>query len=421
MAQLVLILEPDVICFQDRPVVTEADDILHCSRTNQDMSETRIEAFHTTFTTFASQVSPILPRKSPPPMRSSNPEEVVVEDFSPILPIIRTTPEAGLSDSQVSPILVCNKLLKPSISKEAIREKFNDVKNSLCKDQSKDLDDSQAKSENEKVEPCKGQSKYLDDSQAKAENENQHSQESCSQVHSIDVNLPRDTRGKVATQHLSRNLVRAMIAVNMLLLCGSPVYCKDMGKLLKCGIPQKGRDAFDAAGKFVLSKKLLSLGIEESQIYIDSAQAAGPCGTADGFIPGSRKYIEIKGAGAKSRGSRVQGPDARPQFQASGIRDGSWGLLALVGRERNPKDWTSMAEYDACGFWLGLVEREVFNAAHLAAGLGKDGGRWEEQVVVSPFTEGQRVRHGSWLSPHVRWIKFQDLTLEWCKEHLLGL
>ena len=280
---------------------------------------------------------------------------------------------------------------------EAIRDDLNDVEGNLCNEQLKSLDHSEAK----------------------AVNKIQHSQESCTQ-HSMDVNLPPDADGQVVTQHVTRRIVQAMVAVNMLYLCGSSGYRAEMGKKLECGIPRKGRDAFDAAGKFALSMKLLSLGVKESQIYIDSAQAAGPCGTADGFIPGSGKFLEIKGAGAKSRGSRVLGPNARPQFEVSGLRDGSWRVLTLVGRELNPKDWTCVAEYDACGFWLGVVMREVFDAARLAGGPGNDGS-WVEQVAVSPFTEDQPVRrHGSWLSQHVRWVKFRDLTYEWCLEHLLS-
>jgi hypothetical protein len=160
----------------------------------------------------------------------------------------------------------------------------------------------------------------------------------------------------------------------------------------------------------------LSLGVKESQINIDSAQAAVPCGTADGFIPGSGNYIEIKGARAKSRGSRVQGADARKQYTVSDVRNGCWRLLTLVARERDPNDWTSVAEYDACGFWLGFTPREKFDHARSAAGIRKD---MPITVVVSPFTEGQPIRrHGSWLSPHVCWVRFQDLTLEWCEEHL---
>ncbi len=113
----------------------------------------------------------------------------------------------------------------------------------------------------------------------------------------------------------------------------------------------------------------------------------------------------------------MAGPHARPQFQVSGLREACWGKLALVCRERDPHDWTSVADYDACRFWLGVVIRDHYDAARVAAGRVESE---EEQVVVSPFTEGQRVRrHGSWLSPHVRWIRFQDLTLDWCKLHLL--
>lgn len=272
---------------------------------------------------------------------------------------------------------------------------FDDIQFALADEQQKDSPANQA--------------------QWKAGREKQHSQEA--EVHSIDVNLPGDMSANVVRHHVTRGVVRAMMAVNMLLLCGASVYCTEMGDMLQHGIPRKGRNAFDAAGKFVLSMKLLSLGVNESQIYIDSAQAAGPCGTSDGFIPGSGKYIEIKGARAKSRGDRMQGADARKQYAACDIRNGGWSLLTLVARERDPNDWTSVAEYDACGFWLGLVRREEFDHARTAAGIPND---MPITVVVSPFTEGQRIRRpGSRLSPHVRWIRCQDLTRDWCAQHLL--
>ena len=51
------------------------------------------------------------------------------------------------------------------------------------------------------------------------------------------------------------------------------------------------------------------------KLYHNKVLAGFAGGTADAFIPGTGEYVEIKGARAKSRGSRVQGPNARPQFQ----------------------------------------------------------------------------------------------------------
>ena len=243
-------------------------------------------------------------------------------------------------------------------------------------------------------------------------------QGTCDSLQSMDVDLPQD-RNKTrreAKQHLTRHIIQAMLAMNMLMLCRCQHYRTDMGIKIATGVPNKGRDAYDAAGKFVLSLKLLSLGVKDSQFIIDAAQAGGACGTADAFIPGSGEYVEIKGARAKSRGSRVQGPNARPQFQICRIRNSWWGKLSLVCRERDPNDWTNVAEYDQCGFWLGLIKRSRYEEVRKAAGKGV---AREVQVAVSPVTDGMRVqRHGSWLSQHVTWIRFQDLTLKWCEDHL---
>jgi hypothetical protein len=243
-------------------------------------------------------------------------------------------------------------------------------------------------------------------------------QGTCDSLQSMDVDLPQD-RNKTrreAKQHLTRHIIQAMLAMNMLMLCRCQHYRTDMGIKIATGVPNKGRDAYDAAGKFVLSLKLLSLGVKESQFIIDAAQAGGACGTADAFIPGSGEYVEIKGARAKSRGSRVQGLNARPQFQICRIRNSWWGKLSLVCRERDPNDWTNVAEYDQCGFWLGLIKRSRYEEVRAAAGKGV---AREVQVAVSPVTDGMRVqRHGGWLSQHVTWIRFQDLTLKWCEDHL---
>ena len=270
---------------------------------------------------------------------------------------------------------------------------------------------------NTRVEDAETKEKDQDQSQGNVQTD----QGTCDSLQSMDVDLPQDRnnntrQGEANKQHLTRYIIQAMLAMNMLMLCRCPHYRTDMGIKLATGVPRRGRDAFDAAGKLVLSLKLLSLGVKASQFIIDAAQAGGACGTADAFIPGTGEYVEIKGARAKSRGSRVQGPNARPQFQICGIRGAWWGKLCLVCRERDPSDWTNVAEYDKCGLWLGLIKRSPYEDARTAA--GKDVDR-EVQVAVSPVTDGMRVqRHGSWLSQHVTWIRFQDLTLKWCEDHL---
>ena len=249
----------------------------------------------------------------------------------------------------------------------------------------------------------------------------QHSQEfeSSSSIHSIDVNLPPGTKGQVT--HMHRHTVQAMLTMNMLALCAYSQYREEMGEMIAAGLKTGSRDSYDAAGKFALCMKLLSLGVKASQIFIDPAQAGGICGRDDGFIHKSKVFIEIKSARAKSRGNREPGPDARPQFQISSIRDAGWGQLIFVPREQDPSDWTSIDEYDKCGFWLGIVLRKDYEQARVAVINGKPRVKREtEQVVVSPFTDAEGMKGlKSWLSPHIKWIRFRDLTREWCEEHLL--
>ncbi len=78
--------------------------------------------------------------------------------------------------------------------------------------------------------------------------------------------------------------------------------------------------------------------------------------------------------------------------------------------------WPGTMRGIACGFSLTCEE---FDHERATARTGKD---WPVMVVVFPFTvEGQPIRrHGSWLSPHVRRVRFRDLTLDWRREHLLS-
>ncbi len=66
---------------------------------------------------------------------------------------------------------------------------------------------------------------------------------------------------------------------------------------------------------------------------------------------------------------------------------------------------------------LGVIARSLYEDALAAAGKGADR---EVQVAVYPVTDGIRVqRHRSWLSQHVTWVRFLDLTRTWCKQHLV--
>ena len=118
-------------------------------------------------------------------------------------------------------------------------------------------------------------------------------------LQSMDVDLPQPrnntttTRREAKQQHLTCHILQAMFATNIMMLCRCQHYRTEMGIKLAIGVPRRCRDAFDAAGKFVLSLKLLSLGVKESQFIIDAAQAGGACGTADAFIPGTGEYVEF--------------------------------------------------------------------------------------------------------------------------------
>ena len=95
--------------------------------------------------------------------------------------------------------------------------------------------------------------------------------------------------------------------------------------------------------------------------------------------------------------------------------------MVFVPRVKDPNDWTSVDEYDECEFWLGIVLRDSYEQARVAIINGKPRVKCQtEQVVVSPFTDAEGIKGlKRWLSPHITWIRFRDLTLEWCEEHLL--
>jgi len=232
---------------------------------------------------------------------------------------------------------------------------------------------------------------------------------------SMDAELPE---GDVHNQHhLSRRVLNAMNAINAFRLAKCQHWLSRKRAELAEGVKGRKRDALDAAGKLTLTLKLMSLGITEQQLVIDTAQAGGVCENADGFNLMSREFLEIKGSCAKSRCDRIVGSKARQQFAASDLSfDGTWWKkLAFVARTREPENWTNVAEYDECGFWLGIAKRERCEEELRKAGkslLGK------HTVVVSPWTRDKQVCHRSWLGPCIEWIRFKDLTKQWLGEQL---
>jgi len=235
-------------------------------------------------------------------------------------------------------------------------------------------------------------------------------------LQSMDVNLP-SSQNRNRRRHLTKRILAAMMAMNLFTLIADSVWRKDKGDQMLGGVPAKERDALDLAGKFPLARLLGQFGVTPKQLVIDTAQAGGVCENADGFITKTREYLEIKGSCAKKRNDRIPGPNARPQFSVQGLNFASWwNKLVIVGREQNPADWTSVAEYGRCGFWLGIATQQRCEEALRRKGLPLQG---TYDVTVSPWTrETRHVRHGSWLSPCVEWIRFEDLTREWLQQHL---
>ena len=119
----------------------------------------------------------------------------------------------------------------------------------------------------------------------------------------------------------------------------------------------------DGAGTGILVLKLVPmfLGILAEDVVLDTAQARGACSNADGFLTKPGIFFEVKGSIAKKRNDRIQGPNARPQFALSSVHFGRkwWYELVIIGRERNPKDWTNVAEQRAAsGLALSSGEGE---------------------------------------------------------------
>ena len=231
-----------------------------------------------------------------------------------------------------------------------------------------------------------------------------------SSLESMDAAIPADQDGQEVVEHLDKPMLRGMLANNILCLwqtCGR--YRIKVRTMLQAG--RQGRNAFDLAGKLPFSLKMMSLGVTERDLLVDSAQAGGLFGTADGFFCKTSRFLEIKGAKDKNRATR--NPDqAKKQFEIKKVRvkNTSWQDLIIVCRPEAPNDWTSVIEYDRCGFWLGHVTRTDYLAALRAAGKPEDKAL---SVTVTPGAENSK----NWLGRHIEWIQFRDLTSEWCKSH----
>jgi hypothetical protein len=236
-------------------------------------------------------------------------------------------------------------------------------------------------------------------------------------VQSMDAFLPAIS-SQPRTQHLTRRIIQAMQAINALSLARCPQWLSAKRAELAEGVKRRKRNALDGAGKLTLACKLMSLGVTQLELVVDTAQAGGVCENADGINLSAKEYLEIKSSIAKARRGRAHGPRARSQFSVEGLRFAGtwWQKLILVCREKNPTDWTDVAEYDRCGFWLGVVSRKKCEEALNQA---KNSVSDVRSVVVSPWTkDDKQINHKSWMSPLVEWIRFKDLTREWLKQHM---
>ncbi|KAJ1465381.1 hypothetical protein T484DRAFT_1757458 [Baffinella frigidus] len=170
-------------------------------------------------------------------------------------------------------------------------------------------------------------------------------------------------------------------------------------KLLR-DVPRNGRDALDLAGKLPLALKGLDIGLKPEHLLLDCAQAGGLHGRDDGAVLNQktkvREPIEVK-SGIRRRSKRC----AFTFKRIDSGQDAQWRHLFLVGRERNPVDWGSLQELDAC-MWLGYVRRADYDAAVARAGRGR-----VNDVSVSPGSS-----RAGWASRIVHWRRFRSLTLE---------
>jgi hypothetical protein len=165
-------------------------------------------------------------------------------------------------------------------------------------------------------------------------------------LQSLDAILPAGSNPPPGAEHVDRVSLAGMMATNALHLAEDPRWLSSEGAELAIGVKQVKWDAYDNASKLTFARKLLFLRITAQQIVVDTAQAGGICGNAEGFNIESKELLELKGSCAKTRRDRVPGPKAQQHFTAQGVRfEGAvWSKLIVVGRGRDPTDWTSTAD-----------------------------------------------------------------------------
>ena len=174
------------------------------------------------------------------------------------------------------------------------------------------------------------------------------------------------------------------------------------------GVCRNWRDALDMACKFTLALKAMSVGISEDFFFIDPAQAGGLMGKSDGAIINSRggkEQVEIKGCRCK------KGKNMTVTLKDIRLHGTKFKHLFGVARKRDPTNWTSVDEYDACGFWLAYVTRENLIKAM------QESGRGHLSTVDATISPGYAR---GWLGKYVAWVRFKDLSLGWWVKNVIG-
>ena len=214
--------------------------------------------------------------------------------------------------------------------------------------------------------------------------------------------------------HITRPVLRCMDSCNFLNLVQDSRWLKNVVAQIERDVVTNGRNGLDYVGKLVFSLLLLALGVSAKQVVVDSAQAGGVCGDADGFLVDCRKYLEIKACIAKARNDREQGPNAHPQCTIHNVRTdslSSWGAMVSIMREKDPVDWTNLHEYDACGFRIGIALRiECMDSLRRSCELARTPIPQKQTVTVTPRVRGEPpARPRSWIGPCLEWFRVGDL------------
>ena len=98
------------------------------------------------------------------------------------------------------------------------------------------------------------------------------------------------------------------------------------------------------------------------------------------------------------------------QFQIKKIRhcNTNWRYLIFVCRTKQLNNWLDPSEYNSCGFWIGVKNRETYMATLIANGL-KD----KTSIDVTVTTGTGAASNGSscrrWIGDYIKWTKFDDI------------